>query len=109
MLLNLTDHVSISRRGLLRGTAVLGTVAMISSFNAGTAIAETAQVSDDLTLYYEVVGSGDKTILFVPGGGMSSAVFEKNLRSSRVLMSTEPYHTTHAVRGSPQNRGRAFL
>ena len=52
---------------------------MISSISAGTVIAETVQVSDDLTLYYEVAGSGDKTILFVPGWGMSSAVFEKQL------------------------------
>lgn len=52
---------------------------MISSFSAGTVIAETVQVSDDLNLYYEVAGSGDKTILFVPGWGMSSAVFEKQL------------------------------
>ena len=77
MLLNFPENDSISRHGLLRGTAALGTLAMISSFSAGTAIAETAQVSDELTLYYEVAGSGDKTILFVPGWGMSSAVFEK--------------------------------
>ena len=52
---------------------------MISTFNAGTVIAETVQASDDLTVYYEAAGSGDKTILFVPGWGMSSAVFEKQL------------------------------
>jgi len=70
---------SSSCRKLLRHTAALGTIAMISSFSAGTVIAETVQVSNDLTLYYEVAGSGDKTILFVPGWGMSSAVFEKQL------------------------------
>ena len=79
MLLNFIENDSISCRGFLKGMAALGTVAIISSFSAGTAIAETAQVSDDLTLYYEVAGSGDKTILFVPGWGMSSAVFEKQL------------------------------
>ena len=79
MLLNFTEKYSINRRGLLRGMAALGTAVMISSFSAGTAIAETVQVSDDLTLHYEVAGSGDKTILFVPGWGMSSAVFKKQL------------------------------
>jgi non-heme chloroperoxidase len=76
MLLNFAKD-SMSNHKLWRGTAALWTVAMISFFSAGTTIAENVQVSDDLTLYYEVAGSGDKTILFVPGWGMSSAVFEK--------------------------------
>ena len=78
MLLNFAKD-SMSNHKLWRGTAALWTVAMISFFSAGTTIAENVQVSDDLTLYYEVAGSGDKTILFVPGWGMSSAVFEKQL------------------------------
>ncbi len=46
---------------------------------ASAAMAESVRVSDELVLHYESAGSGEKTVLFVPGWGMSSAVFEKQL------------------------------
>jgi pimeloyl-ACP methyl ester carboxylesterase len=38
-------------------------------------------ISDDLTLRYESAGSGDTTILFVPGWAMSAEVFERQLEA----------------------------
>jgi len=37
------------------------------------------KLNEDLTIHYEKAGSGEKTILFVPGWSMSTAVFEKQL------------------------------
>lgn len=55
--------------------------ALVGAIMACTASAqaETIAVSDDLTIYYETAGQGERTILFVPGWGMSSAVFERQL------------------------------
>ena len=37
------------------------------------------KISEELTIHYEKVGSGEKTILFVPGWDMSTVCFEKQL------------------------------
>lgn len=41
------------------------------------------KVSDDLTIYYESVGNGPRTILFVPGWTMSTEVFSKQFEHYR--------------------------
>lgn len=41
--------------------------------------AEEIKLSDELTLYYEQAGSGDTTIIFIPGWMMSTEVFEHQL------------------------------
>ncbi|MDI5929694.1 alpha/beta hydrolase [Rhizobium leguminosarum] len=46
---------------------------------ASTTFAAEVEVSDDLTIHYELAGSGPTTILLVPGWTMSSEVFEKQL------------------------------
>jgi non-heme chloroperoxidase len=43
------------------------------------ALAEDVRVSNDLTMHYQTSGHGKQVILLVPGGGMSGAVFEKQL------------------------------
>jgi len=46
---------------------------------APAAFAEEVDLSEDLTIHYETAGTGDTTILFVPGWAMSTEVFEKQL------------------------------
>jgi non-heme chloroperoxidase len=57
---------------VVRATFILGLLAT-------PAAAEYVKVSDDLTIHYEVAGSGPQTVLFVPGWTMNSEVFEKQL------------------------------
>jgi pimeloyl-ACP methyl ester carboxylesterase len=46
---------------------------------AQNASADYVKISDDLTMHYETSGHGEQVVLLVPGGGMSGAVFEKQL------------------------------
>ncbi|MFV1977033.1 MAG: alpha/beta fold hydrolase [Candidatus Scalindua sp.] len=41
--------------------------------------AEEVKLNEDLTIYYEQVGSGDTTIIFIPGWMMSTEVFKHQL------------------------------
>ena len=64
---------------------------------AAPAPADTVRVSDDLIIYYETAGSGDTTVLFVPGLGMSTRVFERQLEAFEG--STEYTFVTYDPRG----------
>ncbi len=55
------------------------------------------KLSNDLTIHYEKTGSGEKTILFVPGWAMSTACFEKQLAAFEG--STEYTFVTYDPRG----------
>ena len=46
---------------------------------AHNASAEEIKLNDDLTIYYEQAGTGDTTIIFIPGWMMSTEVFEYQL------------------------------
>ncbi len=48
-------------------------------FFVNSAGAEEVKLSEDLTIYYEQVGSGDTTIIFIPGWMMSTEVFKHQL------------------------------
>ena len=52
-------------------------IALISFI--GSASAEYAKLSSDLTIHYEQAGAGDTTIIFIPGWLMSTEVFEHQL------------------------------
>jgi len=66
---------------------ILVMLSLLSSILLGNGIAQAdneietgyVTVSDDLTLYYEQAGQGEKTIVFVPGWTMSTAVYERQL------------------------------
>lgn len=49
------------------------------ALNAPASFAEEVDLSKELTIHYETAGTGDTTILFVPGWAMSTRVFEKQL------------------------------
>ncbi|MEO1143176.1 MAG: alpha/beta hydrolase [Pseudomonadota bacterium] len=63
-------------------------------------ISDTVKISDDLTIYYETAGSGPKTVLFIPGWGMSTQVFEKQL--THFAQS----NTYRAITYDPRGQGR---
>lgn len=46
----------------------------------GSANAENVKLSDELTIHYEQAGSGDISIIFIPGWTMSTEVFEHQLK-----------------------------
>ncbi len=54
-------------------------------------------VSDELTLYYQQSGQGDKTILFIPGWTLSTEIYEKQLEYFKD--STEWRFITYDPRG----------
>ncbi len=52
---------------------------VMSWTSLGELAAKEIQLSDDLTIHYEVAGSGETTIIFIPGWMMSTEVFEHQL------------------------------
>lgn len=84
--------MNIGLKSLITGMAICVAAAVASPVQA-----EYVKVSDDLTLYYETAGSGDTTILFVPGWAMSSKVFERQLTAFEA--STEYTFVTYDPRG----------
>ncbi|QUI65063.1 alpha/beta fold hydrolase [Pseudoalteromonas sp. A22] len=54
------------------------TMMCLSIFTVNTSAKE-VQIDDNLTIHYEQSGSGDTTIIFIPGWMMSSEVFEHQL------------------------------
>ncbi len=68
---------------------------------ATAARSETVKLSDELTIHYETAGSGDTTILFVPGWSMSTEVFEHQLAAYED--STEYTFVTYDPRGQGES------
>ncbi|SEP03559.1 Pimeloyl-ACP methyl ester carboxylesterase [Salinihabitans flavidus] len=58
-----------------------GLVALGVALTVQASFAEEVELSEDLTIHYETAGTGDTTILFVPGWAMSTEVFEKQLET----------------------------
>ena len=54
-------------------------IVLISAMLWSSAHAEMLQVDDELTIFYQVSGTGQIPIVFVPGWTMSTKVFEKQL------------------------------
>lgn len=68
---------------------------------ASGAVAESVKIDEDLSIYYEHTGSGDTTIIFIPGWMMSTEVFEHQL--------THFKHSTkyRALAYDPRGQGRS--
>ena len=52
-------------------------IVLMSAALSSSADAETLKLEDELTVYYEVTGTGQIPIVFVPGWTMSTKVFDK--------------------------------
>jgi len=82
----------------LPGTHWTKPVALAVGLLAATAAnADYVQLTDDLTIHYKSAGEGDTTILFVPGWGMSTEAFSKQLEHFEG--STEYTFLTYDPRG----------
>lgn len=64
-------------------------------------MAEEVMINNDLTLHFEQTGSGNTTIIFIPGWMMSTAVFERQL--AHFKGSTQYRALTYDPRGQGQS------